>query len=299
MPHDPKYAVRYSQAVLAIMMGLLAILLWSSLAVVTTFAASIPRFELLWLSFGVAFIVGSSILSITGRLREMVQPISPWIIGFCGIFFFHLFYFVGIALAPPAKVTLVSYLWPTMLVVCTAFLGKKQFHPAYLLGAAMGLIGTACLMSGDWGASMNLGVLFGYFLAFLCAVTWTGYSIINRKYVSVPSGMLIGVCGAISLVAMGIHFVFEPTVIPSTSEALVLFYLGCGPTGVSFLAWDYACKHGNLSLIGTLSYLAPLLSMFWLIMAGKAIPTTGLLIAIILIVGGAVVATYPLRQGKA
>ncbi|MDI2089957.1 DMT family transporter [Commensalibacter oyaizuii] len=288
-----------SKFLIATCFGLLTILLWSSLAVMTTFASDIPRFQLMWFGFGESFVVGSIILALTGRLGEMIQPFSAWITAFCGIFFFHLFYFVGLAFAPPAKVTLLSYLWPTMLVVCIAFLSKKQFHIAYLLGALMGLGGTICLMPADQGSIITPMVLVGYGLGVLCAIVWTIYSIVNRRYASVPTGMLIGVCGGISLVAMSIHFVFEPTIIPkSSTEMLILLYLGCGPMGIAFLAWDYATKNANLSLMGSLSYLAPLLSTLWLVLAGKAPATIGLCIAVVLIVGGAIVATYPLKKVK-
>ncbi|MDI2113435.1 DMT family transporter [Commensalibacter nepenthis] len=288
-----------SKTLIATASGLLTILLWSSLAVMTTSLPNIPRFQLLWFGFGEAFIIGSIILACTGRLREMAQPFAPWFTAFCGIFFFHLFYFVGLNFAPPAKVTLLSYLWPTMLVVCIAFLSAKQFHIAYILGAVMGLVGTIFLLPPDHGALLTSGNLIGYFLGILCAIVWTIYSLVNRRYASVPTGMMIGVCGGISLVAMGIHFMFEPTVFPKNfKEILTIFYLGCGPMGIAFLAWDYATKSANLSLMGSLSYLAPLLSTLWLVLAGKAPATMGLFVAVLLIVGGAIVATYPLQKKK-
>lgn len=290
--------INNSNRLMATFSGLLTIILWSSLAIMTTFVVSIPRFELLWFGFGLSFIIGSVILALTGRLGEMKQPFKPWMIGFCGIFFFHLFYFIGLALAPPAQVTLMSYLWPTMLVICSAFLSKQQFHIAYLIGVIMGLVGTVFLLQGGQGITTNFSVCLGYFLGFLCAVVWTIYSLINRKYTTVPAGMLIGVCGAISVVAMIIHFIFEPTIMPNLSESGIILYMGCGPMGIAFLAWDYASKKANMSLLGSLAYLAPLLSMVWLVLAHKAPATFGLGMAVILIVGGAIVATYPLKRVK-
>ena len=47
---------------------------------------------------------------------------------------------------------------------------------------------------------------------------------------------------------------------PDPGQWLAIALLGLGPTGLAFLAWDYATKHGRLPLLGALSYLAPLLS---------------------------------------
>ncbi|EHD14667.1 hypothetical protein CIN_05990 [Commensalibacter intestini A911] len=279
--------------------GLLTILLWSSSSVTITSLPNMPRFQLLWFGFGEAFIIGSIILAVTGRMREMAQPFAPWFTAFCGLFLFYVFDYLGLIFSPPAKVTLLSYLWPIMLVVCIAILSKKQFHIAYFIGAVMGLIGTVCLMPADQDAVLNFQVILGYIFGFLSGVVWAIYSIVNRRYASVPTGMMIGVCGGIALVSMIIHFIFEPTILPtSIRDILIILYLGCGPIGIAFLAWDYATKNANISLIGSLSYLAPLLSTLWLIIAGRATATFELLFAVLLIVGGAVVATYPLKKEK-
>lgn len=288
-----------SKLLLATASGLLTILLWSSSSVTITSLPNIPRFQLLWFGFGEAFIIGSIILVLTGRVREMIQPFAPWFTAFCGLFFFYVLDYLGLNFAPPAKVTLLSYLWPIMLVVCIAIFSKKQFHIAYFVGAIMGLVGTICLMPADQGSALNCEVILGYVFGFLSGVVWAVYSIVNRRYASVPTGMMIGVCGGIALISMIIHFIFEPTVwSTSIQDILIILYLGCGPIGVAFLAWDYATKKANISLIGSLSYLAPLLSTLWLILAGRATATFGLLFAVLLIVGGAVVATYPLKKEK-
>lgn len=299
MPIIEKSAIIKSRLFLGTTAGLLTILLWSSSSVTITSLPHIPRFQLLWFGFGEAFIIGSIILALTGRLREMVQPIAPWLTAFCGLFFFYVFDYLGLSFAPPAKVTLLSYLWPIMLVIALALLSKRQFHIAYLLGAVMGLVGMICLMPADKGSVINFTVILGYIFGFLSGVVWAIYSIVNRKYASVPTAMMIGVCGGIALVSMVIHFMFETTIMPtSLKDICIILYLGCGPIGVAFLAWDYATKNADLSLIGSLSYLAPLLSTCWLVLAGRASITFSLLFAVFLIVGGAMVAAYPLKKEK-
>jgi len=62
-----------------------------------------------------------------------------------------------------------------------------------------------------------------------------------------------------------------------------------GPTGLAFLAWDHATKHGDLPLLGSLSYLAPLLSTLLLVAAGKAASPVALMLAAVLVIAGAMV----------
>jgi drug/metabolite transporter (DMT)-like permease len=103
--------------------------------------------------------------------------------------------------------------------------------------------------------------------------------------------MLVGVCGAVALAGALCHLAFEPaTIRPDTTQWIAVLALGIGPTGLAFLAWDHATKHGSLPLLGALSYLAPLVSTLLLLAAGAVAATFSLLLSALLIIGGAVVA---------
>jgi drug/metabolite transporter (DMT)-like permease len=157
----------------------------------------------------------------------------------------------------------------------------------YLVGAALGFSGSAIfILQGDGEAITNDGMT-GYTAAFACAVVWAGYSVLNRRFKATPSGMLVGVCGAVSLAGVLCHIQFETTIWPEAYQWITIAVLGIGPTGIAFLAWDYATKLGNLPLLGALSYLAPLLSTLLLIGTGKTDLTPGIVVGALLIIGGA------------
>jgi drug/metabolite transporter (DMT)-like permease len=156
------------------------------------------------------------------------------------------------------------------------------------------------LLAVESGGAFD-GNLWGYLAAFGCAFTWSGYSVLNRRFAKTPSEMIIGVCGAI-FIAGGLchlalaHLGIEPTVLPNLWQWLAIIGLGLGPTGLAFLAWDHATKHGRLSLLGSLSYLSPLLSTLLLILCGRAEASWQILLAAALIIIGAVVATGVRRR---
>ena len=67
--------------------GMAAVLLWSCLALLTTLTAGIPPFELLALSFGIAFVLGTALLALGQRgawLAAWRQPRGAWATGFLG-----------------------------------------------------------------------------------------------------------------------------------------------------------------------------------------------------------------------
>jgi drug/metabolite transporter (DMT)-like permease len=297
----------------ATLTGVVAILLWAALALLTALAqeagtgAALPPFELLGLSFGIACIGGLVLLGLRGggALRLLVQAPAAWFTAFIGIFLYHALYFFALSAAPPAEASLIAYLWPLLIVLFSASLPGEHLRWRHVGGAVLGLGGTALLLAKKLMAASGSpaldgqpldGNFWGYLAAFGCAFTWSGYSVLNRRFGKTPSEMIIGVCGAIAIAGGLCHLALvkagiETTVTPSVLQWLAIIGLGIGPTGLAFLAWDYATKHGRLSLLGSLSYISPLLSTLLLILCGRADASWQILAAAGLIILGAVVAT--------
>lgn len=74
--------------------------------------------------------------------------------------------------------------------------------------------------------------------------------------------------------------------------------LGVGPVGLAFFAWDHGTKQGNVSLLGTLPYGAPILSTLLLVTLGRAPASLELLAACALVTAGAWVATREASTSK-
>lgn len=277
----------------ATLIGVVAILLWAALAPLTVFTRDIPPFQLLALSFGVAFLSGLCLLGFRGRtaLAELRQPAAPWLTAFVGIFGYHALYFYALKAAPAAEASLIAYLWPLLIVLLAALLPGERLLARHVVGALIGLGGTALIVLGRETSGTADASLPGYLAALLCALVWSTYSVFNRRFETTPSGMIVGVCGAVAVAGGACHLLAETTVSPDGGQWLVVVMLGVGPTGLAFLAWDHATKHGHLALLGALSYLAPLLSTALLVAFGSAPATMRLAAAALLIIGGAVLAT--------
>ncbi len=281
----------------ATIIGGTAILMWSTLAPLTAAAGEIPPLELLATTFGIAFVCGlAGVLLAGGRaaIRKLSQPMGYLAFAVTALFGYHALYFTALRLAPPAQASLLAYLWPLLIVVFSA-LGDRQarIRAAHILGTVLGLTGTALLILSREGqqvpaVSRSLGLL----AAFGCALTWSSYSVFNRRFSRVPTEAMVTVCGIVAVLGCAAHWAMaEETVTPHLSQWLVILALGIGPVGAAFFAWDYGTKHGNVSLLGTLSYAAPVLSTLLLVVFGRASASTSLLVACMLVTGGAWVAT--------
>lgn len=283
------------------MIGALAVLLWGALAALTVSLKAIPPFQLLAMAFGVAFASGTLWLLVTGGVRCLSlfrQPLAFWLQAIAGLFGYHALYFFALRLAPAAEANLINYLWPLLIVLLSAFVpGGSRLRAAQLVGALMGLSSTILLIGGSGGLGGTGGNIWGYAAALACALVWSSYSVLNRRFAAIPSEAMIGVCGAVALLGLATHLLFEPaSVRPAGGEWLALAALGIGPLGLAFLAWDYGTKHGDLPVLGTIAYGAPVLSTLLLVLLGLAPPTIQLFIACALVVGGAWIATRRSEQ---
>src|SRR3546814_9385363 len=104
------------------------------------------------------------------------------------------------------------------------------------------------------------GAWSGYAAAFSCAIVWAVYSLSNRKFCDASSTAMVSICGGVSLASALCHILFEKSLLPTWTELGALVALGLGPVGVAFLAWDFATKHGQTILLGSLASLTPLMS---------------------------------------
>ena len=106
-----------------------------------------------------------------------------------------------------------------------------------------------------------------------------------------PTDAVVGFCGVTCVLALVCHALFETTIWPDAKEWLAIVGLGLGPVGLAFYAWDHGVKHGDIRLLGVASYATPVLSTLILVAVGIASPSLALALAVLLIVGGALIAS--------
>lgn len=279
----------------ATLVGATTVLNWALLAALTQFSGPVPPFLLTALCFSVAFVCFAAWLMVRGEspLDAMRQPLAVWALGVVGLFGYHALYFIAQQNAPPANAGLISYLWPLLIVLFVALLPGERFRLRHLVGSLLGFAGAFLLIGGDMNAG---GSTLGYVAAFACALLWSGYSVLSRTVSHVPTAAVGGFCLVTAVLAALCHLAFESTHWPQGIGWLGVIALGLGPVGSAFFTWDVGVKHGDLRLLGLLSYFTPLLSTLVLIFTGYAEPTLWLAAAAVLITFGMLVGSGQLSR---
>jgi drug/metabolite transporter (DMT)-like permease len=276
----------------ATLMGSTAILMWSALALLTTLAGPVPPFLLVALAFAVPGLGSFIYWRLRGDdfRRHLAQPWRVWALGLFGLFGYHFFYFIALRAAPPVDAGLIAYLSPLLIVLMSSLLPGERLRWWHVVGAVAGLVGTVLVVTGGGRVAFQTEYALGYAAALACALTWSSYSVLSRRFGDVPTDVVGGFCAATAAFAVLAHLVFETTVWPEGSQWLAVLALGVGPIGLAFFAWDHGVKHGDIRALGALFYMAPLLSTLLLIVFGKGEASLAIVGAAALIVGGAALA---------
>ena len=285
----------------ATLIGFIAILLWALLALFTASSGDIPPFQLAAMTFSIGASIGVSRWFFKpSSIKALKQPLSVWALGIVGLFGYHFAYFTALRNAPPVDASLIAYLWPLFIVLLSALLPGEKLKLHHIIGALLGLSGAFIIVSKGSLVSFQDEYRYGYFMAFFCAVIWSSYSVMSRRFSHISSDVVTGFCIATAVLATLAHVFLEETQWPSDSiQWLAILGLGLGPVGLAFYTWDYGVKHGDIQVLGAASYMAPLLSTLVLVLMGFAEFTLTIGLACILITSGAVVAAKELIFNKA
>ena len=155
----------------ATLIGSTAVLMWATLALLTSLSGPIPPFQLTAMSFTIAFLIGLTLwLRKGGQIwRHLRLPKMVWLIGVFGLFGYHFFYFIALQNAPAVEASLIAYLWPLLIVLFSALLPGEKLRWFHGVGALLGFAGAALLVTKGQSLSLEAQYSWGYLAALVCA----------------------------------------------------------------------------------------------------------------------------------
>ncbi|TIM18234.1 MAG: hypothetical protein E5Y74_27125 [Mesorhizobium sp.] len=244
----------------ATLIGFSAVAMWALLALLTDASGQVPPFLLSAITFSIGTGVGL-IARLFMPAPDKSQKIPPqvWLIGIAGLFGYHFFYFTALRNAPAVEASLIAYLWPLLIVLGSALMPGEKLAWNHVVGALLGLAGTVLIVTKGGGLAFDARYSFGYAMAAVCAVLWSSYSLLSRRFPSVPTSIVTWFCAATAVLSLACHLALEQTVLPvGAGQWLAVLGLGLMPVGAAFYAWDIGVKRGNIQVLGAASYAAPL-----------------------------------------
>ncbi|WP_223541901.1 aromatic amino acid DMT transporter YddG [Pseudomonas sp. BF-RE-26] len=158
----------------------------------------------------------------------------------------------------------VNYLWPCLTVVLATIMNGQRTRWFVVPGTALALFGILWVVSGD-GLSLPSIVAnvesnpLSYSLALACAITFALYCNITRRYAGGQN--LVVLFFVLTSGVLWFKYNLSSEVIPSftLSSSLELLAAGAAMAG-GYALWNIGILRGNLTLLATASYSAPVLS---------------------------------------
>ncbi|MBV1733149.1 MAG: DMT family transporter [Hydrogenophaga sp.] len=271
------------------LLALGAIVLWASLAALGVSLTHVPPFLLT----GLALLIGSVIALPLSRFdwRQWRIPTSTLVLGVYGLFGYHFLFFIALRHAPPVQANLVNYLWPLGIVVMAPlFLPGVSLTARHVLATLIGFAGAVLAILGRGGTGEAVWA-WGYIPALGSAFIWASYSLLTKRVRAFPTAAIGSFALISGLLSLLCHAWLEPATALSARDWGLITLLGVGPLGGAFFLWDAALKRGDARQIGVLSFLTPLLSTLTLLWVRGEAPSASVVLAAVMIIGAAVMAT--------
>ena len=251
--------------------GIMAILLWSFMMGLVRVVS-----EDFGATLGAALIYTAGVVSLLAFRRPAPLRAYPRrYLAVGGVLF--VFYESSISLsvgmasnaASSVEVSLVNYLWPTMMVLLAAAVSRRR-HAVWrvLPGAVVATAGVVLAVGGDNGldwASAARHVASNplpYALAFAGAFAWSVYAVftpVMAKGMDATSVFFPGVAVALWI----IHFASGegwPTHWPGVGAWLTVVAAAAAIAG-GYACWGYGILHGSMEKLAAASYATPVLSV--------------------------------------
>jgi drug/metabolite transporter (DMT)-like permease len=158
----------------------------------------------------------------------------------------------------------VNYLWPCLTVLLAIIMNGQKARWIFVPGTALALFGIVWVVSGD-GLSLP-GIIanvksnpLSYSLALTCAITFALYCNVTRRYAGGQS--LVVMFFILTACVLWLKHAFSSEVIPAFTlgSSLQLVAAGVAMAG-GYALWNVGILRGNLTLLATASYSAPVLS---------------------------------------
>ena len=276
----------------ALVLGLLAVLAWSTVATAFKLALRhLDHFQLLFLanvfsllSLGLVIVLQGKTGLVTAANRRQLLLASG--LGLLNPFIYYLVLFKAYSLLPAQVAQPINFTWAlTMAWLSVPLLGQKLSWRDGLAGLVC-YAGVVVISTGGNLTSWKMASPLGVGLALGSTVIWALYWIGNTRSQTDPVvGLFLGF-------AIALPFVTATTALFSDFQWDVAgwlggAYVGAFEMGFTFVLWLTALRlTTSTARIANLIFLAPFLSLIFInfILGEQVVPAT--LIGLVLIVGG-------------
>ncbi len=279
----------------AMLLGLSAVLLWSTVA--TAFKLSLQVMSPLQL-LGWSGLFSTLVLAVAvswqkqwGELLQQLRrrPGYYLALGALNPFLYYLVLFRAYDLLPAQQAQALNYTWALTLALLAVPLLKQKLHRIDIIAMLLGYLGALVIATRGNLLALEFDSVPGVLLALGSTLIWALYWILNTRAEGSPAVTLL-LCFLLGTpMVWGLMAWEAELMVPSLQGLLGAAYVGLFEMGVTFLLWLGAMRAAtHVSRISNLIFLSPFLSLLFirLFLNEPIVPAT--FVGLALIVGAVV-----------
>jgi drug/metabolite transporter (DMT)-like permease len=284
---------------LAFLYAMLAIILWSTVAVAfKTALAYIDFIQLLFISSLTSTIILFVVLVYQKKFKQLFafswrQYLNSLFLGILNPFIYYLVLLKAYSILPAQITQPLNYTWPVVLVLLSVPILKQKLYFKNLVAIFISFLGVFIISLRDNFSNFQVEQPLGIFLASASAIIWALFWIYNLKDKRSEIEKL-SLSFAFSLIFSTLALLFFSEVkIPPVKGLLAAVYVGFFEMGITFILWLKALQlAGRSDKISNLVYLSPFLSLIWIHLILKESVFYSTLIGLAFIIAGIIVQQF-------
>lgn len=256
-----------TQANKATLIGLLAIVLWSSIVgLIRGVSESFGAVGGAALMYSVASVFLVFSIGFT-NVRAFPRPYLIW--GTVLFVAYELCLSLSIGFASTARqaieVGMVNYLWPTFTIVAAILFNQQKTNLLIVPGFLLSMAGVCWILGGDQGLDFP-GMWrniqdnpLSYGLAFAGALIWAAYCTVTARIAQGKNGVTLFFM-LVAVVLWIKYFANGGGTMVFNGRSLLYLVLAASAMGFGYAAWNVGILHGHITLLAGASYFIPVFS---------------------------------------
>lgn len=164
------------------------------------------------------------------------------------------------------EIGMVNYLWPTFTMVATVIFHTKKANWLIVPGVLLAVSGIALVLGGPGGVDIHLMWQhiytnpLSYGLAFLGACIWAAYCVVTLKMAGGVNGITLFFMLVAVVMWLQYFFGTEDTTMDFNVSSVTYLLLAAIAMGFGYAAWNVGILRGNVTLLTGASYFIPVFS---------------------------------------
>ncbi|MET0659358.1 MAG: DMT family transporter [Steroidobacteraceae bacterium] len=246
-----------------------SMVIWGSTFVVTKVAATeIPALSLACLRFVAAAVVLVPLAVARGALMRLPKPL-PWgvltCMAFSGMALFTIAFNYALMFASASQGAFIFAALPAAIALAAVLILKERPTPRRIGGVLLSVMGVVLVIANAEQHTSSPQPFLGALWMLGAVLAWTVYTVIAKRIETLDQ---IGVITWVTLLAVvmllplaAIETAQRPWAMPSLRAWMGVVFLGVVASALAYVAYGYALRHLEASLVGVFTNLDPIVGV--------------------------------------